>query len=270
MVPLFKIVCGELRPRRPDQLQSRALRIHEDNRRVVARECGTGIRRGRGGVAAAPLVRRLRVPHLRVRAPHPLRLRPPPRLGARQRHARLRHQRLPRVLHRPFLRLHRPEAEDIRPLRRQPRRRGHRPVRRASSTSAVRSTRRTSSRSRDRPPALPQFVPPLWPGICIEPLQAGRGEQPFITPALECFAQHLLSRLREMNGLMSFSVNDWRANGGGLRWERLRGDEYSPGTSDCGTGRSSMGQSGYRSAGSKTKRNPCLVACATTSMFLPL
>ena len=39
-------------------------------------------------------------------------------------------------------------------------------------------------------------------------------------------------------------MNDWRRERRRLGWERLCGDEHSPGTSDCGTGRSSMGQSG--------------------------
>ena len=43
---------------------------------------------------------------------------------------------------------------------------------------------------------------------------------------------------------MSFSVNDWRANGGGAVGNGCVGQLFSPGTSLCGTGRSSIGQSG--------------------------
>ena len=52
---------------------------------------------------------------------------------------------------------------------------------------------------------------------------------------------------------MSFSVNDWRANGAGFVGNGCVGDEYSPGTSDCGTLRSSIGQIGVRSC-ARTRR----------------
>jgi hypothetical protein len=71
-------------------------------------------------------------------------------------------------------------------------------------------------------------------------------------------------------GLMSFSVNDWRANGGGLVGCGCVGELHSPGTSDCGTGRSSIGHKGLPVTRSKTNRKPNLVACATTSTFFPL
>ena len=41
------------------------------------------------------------------------------------------------------------------------------------------------------------------------------------------------------------------------------GDVHSPGTSDFGTGRSSMGHTGLPVARSRTKTNPCLVSWAT-------
>ena len=47
-----------------------------------------------------------------------------------------------------------------------------------------------------------------------------------------------------MCGLMSASVNDWRANGGGAVGNGCVGQLISPGVSDCGTGRSSIGHSG--------------------------
>ncbi len=71
-------------------------------------------------------------------------------------------------------------------------------------------------------------------------------------------------------GLMSFSVKDWRAKAGGLVGKGWVGELHSPGTSDCGTGRSSMGHIGSPVTRSKTNRKPNLVACATTSTFFPL
>jgi hypothetical protein len=48
----------------------------------------------------------------------------------------------------------------------------------------------------------------------------------------------------EMYGLMSFSVNDCLANAGGFVGKGCVGQDSSPGTSDFGTGRSSIGHSG--------------------------
>ena len=68
---------------------------------------------------------------------------------------------------------------------------------------------------------------------------------------------------------MSFSVNDCRANGGGAVGNGCVGDVHSPGTSVCGTGRSSIGKNGVPVTRSNTNTNPCLVACATTSTLRP-
>src|SRR5580658_3953962 len=68
---------------------------------------------------------------------------------------------------------------------------------------------------------------------------------------------------------MSFSVNDCRANAGGLVGKGCVGELHSPGTSDCGTGRSSIGHRGLPVSRSNTYRNPNVVGCATTSTFLP-
>ena len=68
---------------------------------------------------------------------------------------------------------------------------------------------------------------------------------------------------------MSFSVNDWRANGGGVVGKGCVGDDCSPGMSDCGTGRSSIGQIGAPVTRSNTNTKPCFVGCATTSRCRP-
>ena len=68
---------------------------------------------------------------------------------------------------------------------------------------------------------------------------------------------------------MSFSVKDCTANGGRLRRYGCVGHVASPGTSVCGTGRSSIGKNGLPVTRSNTKMKPCLVACATTSTLRP-
>ena len=55
-----------------------------------------------------------------------------------------------------------------------------------------------------------------------------------------------------MNGLRSFSVNYWRANGGGAVGNGCVGDVTLAGMSDFGTGRSSIGHSGLPVTRSKT------------------
>ena len=73
-----------------------------------------------------------------------------------------------------------------------------------------------------------------------------------------------------MYGLRSFSVNDWRPNGGGFVGNGCVGDSSSFGISDFPTGRSSIGQSGSPVTRLKTYRNPVFPACATMSTFCPL
>src|SRR5215471_7761116 len=89
---------------------------------------------------------------------------------------------------------------------------------------------------------IPQLAPPLWPGAEMEPRRLGVN-----SPSLREFVS--ISRMAACsasvaNGLMSFSVKDCRANGGGLVGNGCVVELHSPGTSDWGTGRSSMGQSG--------------------------
>src|SRR4029078_10313869 len=62
------------------------------------------------------------------------------------------------------------------------------------------------------------------------------------------------------------SVDDWA---GGVVGGVCVGDVFSPGTSDCGTARSSIGHTGWPVTRSKTYRNACLVGCATALMARP-
>src|SRR5690349_14167854 len=72
-----------------------------------------------------------------------------------------------------------------------------------------------------------------------------------------------------MYGFTSSAVKACRENGGGTVGNGCVGHECSPGTSDCGTVRSSIGQIGVPVTRSNTKTKPCFVVCATTSTDLP-
>ncbi len=72
-----------------------------------------------------------------------------------------------------------------------------------------------------------------------------------------------------MYGLMSCSVNDCRANGGGVVGKGCVGQTCSPNGAPCGTGRSSIGQIGSPVTRLKTYSQPVLPGCATTSTALP-
>src|SRR5215510_4821700 len=61
-----------------------------------------------------------------------------------------------------------------------------------------------------------------------------------------------------------------RAYAGGLVGNGCVGDVFSPGTSDCGTGRSSIGHTGCPVTRSKTNTNVCFVGWTTALIFLPL
>src|SRR5215469_11137807 len=116
--------------------------------------------------------------------------------------------------------------------------------------------------------ALPQVAPPLLPGIWTDPCRLGGVNNPSLRKILNsCRISACSASL--MYGLMSFSVKDCLANGGGLVGNGCVGQAASPATSDLGTGRSSTGHNGSPVTRSKTKRKPCLVGCATASTVLP-
>ena len=60
-----------------------------------------------------------------------------------------------------------------------------------------------------------------------------------------------------------------RAYAGGLVGNGCVGLVFSPGTSDCGTGRSSIGQTGWPVTRSNTNRNACLPGTATALIARP-
>ena len=65
------------------------------------------------------------------------------------------------------------------------------------------------------------------------------------------------------------SVTPCRSNAAGLVGNGWVGETRSPGTSACGTGRSSIGHSGSPVTRSKTNRKACFVHCATARIFRP-
>src|SRR5690242_15054016 len=89
----------------------------------------------------------------------------------------------------------------------------------------------------------PQFAPPLWPGNEIVPRKLGGVYKPSLREFLSN-SRILACSASVAKGLMSFSVKLSRANGGGLLGKGCVGELNSPGTSDCGTGRSSTGHRG--------------------------
>ncbi len=71
------------------------------------------------------------------------------------------------------------------------------------------------------------------------------------------------ARSSAVKSTRSSSWRPCRSNGGGLVGNGCVGDDFSPGTFDCGTARSSIGQTGFPVTRSSTNTNPCLVTCAT-------
>ena len=59
------------------------------------------------------------------------------------------------------------------------------------------------------------------------------------------------------------------ASGGGIEGNGCIAHAFSPGMSDAGTLRSSMGHNGLPVSRSKTQTKPCLLTWATASMVLP-
>src|SRR6266849_10783401 len=68
----------------------------------------------------------------------------------------------------------------------------------------------------------------------------------------------------------SSTVTACRAYAGGFVGNGCVGDVFSPGTSDCGTGRSSIGHTGWPVTRSKTYRNDSLLGSATALIAFPL
>src|SRR5215813_14102735 len=64
-----------------------------------------------------------------------------------------------------------------------------------------------------------------------------------------------------VKSIRSSRLTPCRSNAGGLVGNGCVGDVFSPGTSDCGTGRSSIGHTGLPLVRSSTNRKPFLFGC---------
>ena len=115
--------------------------------------------------------------------------------------------------------------------------------------------------------APPHPDPPIAPGITTVPWSDG-GEKTGPTRYLE-IAASAASFTAGVKSITSSSENPCLEMGAGFEGNGCVGQLASPGTSLCGTGRSSIGQSGLPVTRSKTNRNPCLVGATTMSTFFP-
>src|SRR6202030_3896606 len=66
-----------------------------------------------------------------------------------------------------------------------------------------------------------------------------------------------------------YRLRKWRAYRRASGGKGCVGDVFSPGTSDCGAGRSSIGHTGWPVTRSKTYRKACLPGRATALIALP-
>ena len=77
------------------------------------------------------------------------------------------------------------------------------------------------------------------------------------------------ARSSGVKSIRSSSVMPCRSNGAGFVGNGCVGASRSPGTSDGGTGRSSIGHTGSPVTRSKTYVNACLLTCATALISRP-
>src|ERR1700730_5890637 len=119
-----------------------------------------------------------------------------------------------------------------------------------------------------------QFAPPNAPGETI----VASGPPALLTdggvnngPIRYCETNFSASAWSSGVKLIRLSLETpWLSNAGGFCENRCMGEYFSPGTSPCGTGRSTMGQIGSPFSRLKTYRKACLVGCATALTVLPL
>src|SRR5436190_23845599 len=118
-----------------------------------------------------------------------------------------------------------------------------------------------------------QLAPPTWEGnisVAALPFVSGTIGGVYSGPNLYCEAIWMASaRSAGVKSIRSSRLVPWRSNGAGLVGNGWVGEVLSPGTSDCGTGRSTIGQTGSPVTRSNTKVSACLVTCATALIGLP-
>src|SRR6266853_2444238 len=119
-----------------------------------------------------------------------------------------------------------------------------------------------------------QFAPPNAPGETI----VASGPPNLLTdggvnsgPIRYCETNLSASAWSSGVKLIKLSLEiPWLSNAGGLDGNGCVGEYHSPGTSPCGTGRSSIGQMGSPVSRLKTYSTPCFVGCATAFTVRPL
>ena len=105
-------------------------------------------------------------------------------------------------------------------------------------------------------------------GIEIVPRMLGGVNRPSLRLA-RIFSRSAAWSASGSSGLMSSTVKLCRANGSGQVGNGCVGLACSPGTSEAGTGRSSIGQIGSPVSRFSTKRNACFVGCASALIVRP-
>src|SRR4030095_6422512 len=91
--------------------------------------------------------------------------------------------------------------------------------------------------------APPQFAPPVVPGRTSVPsIDGGVNSGPLLNPWIAFSA---IARISGVESARSLTVTPWYWNGAGFDGIGCVGDAFSPGTSEGGTGFSSIGHTGF-------------------------
>src|SRR5439155_26224383 len=118
-----------------------------------------------------------------------------------------------------------------------------------------------------------QFVPPLFTAIASVPSGPSRllttgGVN--IGPILYCETSfNACARSSGVKSIKSLTEEPWRSYAGGLVGKGCVALVFSPGTVDCSTGRSSLGQMALPVVRSNIYRNGCFVGCGTALSVRP-
>ena len=113
----------------------------------------------------------------------------------------------------------------------------------------------------------PQLVPPALPGNISEPRRLGGVYIP--SQRSDFIVSRHLRRSKPSSPNASSGSSVVAVSGGGAAGNGCVGDVISPGTSVCGTGRSSIGNNDSPVRRSSTNRIPILVACTSAGTSPP-
>src|SRR5678815_1573980 len=115
--------------------------------------------------------------------------------------------------------------------------------------------------------APPHSDPPIVPGRFNVPFKEGGVNNPsYLKPSNILTSE---SRDATEKSERSSTVMYWRQYGFGFNGNGCVGQVCSPGTSETGTGLSSIGNKGSPVSRFSTYRNPTFDTCATASIFFP-